>query len=313
MNQITSLINILASPYSRLFITRDQYIAELAVVVPFFLSKKELYEKTYTDTVKDESAHLIRKSDCAVTCDFHSNEIPEDSVAYHRVRGTITAESCWRFSSKQLQADILQAENNPLISAHFFHVTSGGGEAWYLDQLAKTIRETKKPTFGFIEKIAGSAGYYIASQTGYLSAATPFDLIGCIGTMVNFMDLQPMLEKFGIKFIEEYATYSYLKNKKYNDLRTGKPEQFITEELNPLRDRFITDVKESRAAIAALPEEHPVLLGETFYADKSIENGLIDCIETIDIALQRAYLSGVQWRQNNQQRQQALHALNYNF
>ena len=310
MEQITSLINILASSDSRLFITREQYMAELAVVIPFFLSKKEISGKTFREVADDDFVNLNKKSECPITNDFVSDSIPEDSIAYHRVRGTITAESCWRFSTKQLQADILQAESNDKISAHFFHVTSGGGEAWYLDQLAKTMREAVKPTFGFIEKVAGSAGYYIASQTGYVSAATPYDLIGCIGTMVSFMDLQPMLEKFGINFIEEYAKYSDLKNKKYNDLRTGKPDQFITEELDPLRDRFVTDVKSMRPVINALPEDHPVLRGETFYAEKSIENGLIDSIETIDIALRRAYDAGKTWSANQNKRRRAIQYLN---
>lgn len=39
MNHIESIIRILASVDSRLLITRNEYIAELAAVIPFFLSK----------------------------------------------------------------------------------------------------------------------------------------------------------------------------------------------------------------------------------------------------------------------------------
>jgi len=88
-----------------------------------------------------------------------------------------------------------------------------------------------------------------------------------------------MFEKWGVKFIEEYATDSDLKNKKYTDLMRGKPDQFIKEELDPMRDKFVEDVRLGRSSIAKLPEDHPVLRGETFYANKSIENGLIDIIE----------------------------------
>ena len=309
MNQITTLIRILASTDSRLFMTREQYIAELAVLIPFFLSKKEITETYYKQTVIDELSVLRAKNELSFTNDFSSPDIPFNSVAYHRVCGMITADSCWRFSTKQLQADIMEAEANDNISSHFFHVTSGGGEAWYLDQLTKTMREAAKPTFSFIEKVAASAGYYIASQAGFVSAATPYDVVGCIGTMVSFMDLQPMLEKFGISFIEEYATQSDLKNKKYNDLRTGKPEQYIEEELNPLRDRFVADVKSMRSIIAGLQEDHPVLRGETFYADKSIDNGLINTIETFDVAIQRAYDEGVRWRSQQNKRRQAIRSL----
>lgn len=304
MEYISSLINILVSNDSRLFITREQYISELAVIVPFFLSKKDISEKTYKEQVVLDFQKI--KSELPLTDDFASDSIPLDSVAYHRIRGTITAESSWRASTKQIQSDILTAEANDNISSHFFHITSGGGEAWYLDQLAKTIREAEKPTIAFIEKVAASAAYYIASQTDYIAASTPFDMIGCIGTMVSFMDIQPMLEKFGINFIEEYAAKSDLKNKKYNDLRTGKPKQFIDEELDPLRDKFVEDVKTMRSVIASFPEDHPVLRGETYYADKSIENGLIDSIEDLDSALQRAYDAGVKWSQSKQTRRRAI-------
>lgn len=307
MNHISSLLKVLAS--SSLFISREQYITELAIVAPYFLSKKDLTEKLYKELITEELNTIKKKFGFSLSTDFSSPDLPQNSVAYHRVFGTITSDSYYRFSSKQLQSDIIEAENNDNISAHFIHITSGGGEAWYLDQLALTIREAKKPTFAFIEKVAASAGYYIASQAQYVSAATPYDLIGCIGVMVSFMDMKPMLEKLGINFIEEYATESDLKNKKYNDLRAGKPKQFIHEELNPLREQFVLDVRSMRSAINSLPLDHPVLRGETFYANKAIENGLIDTIETFDVAIERAYNEGVRWKSQQTKRRMALHSL----
>lgn len=309
MNHLESLIRILASFDSRLLMTRNEYIAELASIIPFLLAKKDIAGETYSKVIDLEFKSMKIRSDIKVTNNPQSEELEPNTLAYHRVRGMITSDSDWRFSSKQLQRNILAAESNPNISGHFFHISSGGGEAWYLDQLAKTIRETTKPRRGFMEKICGSAGYYIASQTEFISAATPFDLVGCMGTMISFMDIQPMFEKWGMKFIEEYANNSDLKNKKYNDLRTGKPEQFINEELDPLRDQFVADVKLCRPTIAALPEDHPVLRGETYYADKAIENGLIDIIEPFDAALERAYEAATAWHNENDKRRKALRYL----
>lgn len=109
-----------------------------------------------------------------------------------------------------------------------------------------------------------------------------------------------------MKFIEEYATNSDLKNKKYNDLLDGKPQQYIREELDPLRDKFVGDVKLMRKTIADLPDDHPVVRGETYYAGDAIGNGLIDIVEPFSSALERAYNAALAWNSKKSTRKQAL-------
>jgi len=306
MNSISSLIRILTASDSRLFITRNEYISELASLVPFFLSKREISEESYADVSKKELEKIIPVNSIKLTDDYTSTELDANTLAYYRISGTITADSYWRMSTKQLQKDLITADANQNISGHFLHISSGGGEAWFLDQLAQTMREINKPMHAFIERVCGSAAYYIASQTDYISASTPFDVVGCIGTMTSFMDIQPMFEKWGMKFIEEYATNSDLKNKKYNDLLDGKPQQYIREELDPLRDKFVGDVKLMRKTIADLPDDHPVVRGETYYAENAIENGLIDIVEPFSSALERAYNAALAWNSKKSTRKQAL-------
>ncbi|MDD2300330.1 MAG: S49 family peptidase [Fermentimonas sp.] len=310
MNSIASLIRILTDTNSGLFITQNEYISELASLLPYFLTKREITNEAYIVASKKKLYELDITGSVKLTDDYTSTELDLNTLAYHRVFGTITADSYWRVSTKQLQRNLIAADANNNISGHFVHISSGGGEAWYLDQLAETMRSINKPIHAYIERVCGSAAYYIASQSDFISASTPFDLIGCIGTMVSFMDMKPMFEKWGMKFIEEYATNSDLKNKKYNDLLKGSPGQFIREELDPLRDKFVADVKLCRETIAKLPEDHPVLHGETFYASKSIENGLIDAVEPFGAALQRANDAALEWNKKNFNRKQALQILN---
>lgn len=306
MNSIAELIRILTAADSRLFITRNEYIAELSSLVPFFLAKKEIVSETYAQATRKELEKITPQNGIKLTDDYSAVDLDVNTLAYYRIFGTITSSSYWRVSTKQLQRDLIAADGNDNISGHFLHISSGGGEAWYLDQLADTMRAINKPVHAFIERVCGSAAYYIASQSNYISASTPYDLVGCIGTMTSFMDIQPMLEKFGVKFIEEYASKSDLKNKKYNDLLRGNPEQYIREELDPLRDKFVGDVKLMRDKIAKLPEDHPLLHGETFYANKSIDNGLIDIVEPFSAAMQRAYDAAILWNSTNTIRKKAL-------
>lgn len=74
---------------------------------------------------------------------------------------------------------------------------------------------------------------------------------------------------------------------------TGKPEQYITEELNPMAQQFIDEVRNSRSQLADLPDDDPILRGETFTADVAVENGLIDGIITLPEALIEAYQMGM--------------------
>ena len=66
-----------------------------------------------------------------VTDDFSSDELPEGSIAYHRIWGFITSDCQWYFSSKQFERDLLAAEANPAITCHFLHVNSPGGSMVY--------------------------------------------------------------------------------------------------------------------------------------------------------------------------------------
>lgn len=309
MNHVEYLIRILASVDSRLFMTRNEYIAELAALVPFFLSKKEITnEHGYNDLAHQDFMKVAGTTAIPVTDDYASLDIAKNTLAYYRIRGMITSDSSWRASTKQLEKYVLAADENDNISGHFMHISSGGGEAWYLDQLASSIRNLNKPVHALIEKVGGSAAYYIASQASHVSATTPYDLVGCIGTMVSIVDMDPMFKKWGVNFIQEYAKQSDLKNKKYEDLIDGKPEQFITEELDPLRDQFVADVKIKRSVIASLPEDHPVLRGETYYAGKALAdgNGLIDAIEPLNAALERAHAAATAWNAENEKRRKAL-------
>mgnify|MGYP003232285711 FL=1 len=240
-----------------------------------------------------------------MTDDFGSDTLDPDSLAYHRIKGMILSDTRYGFSTKQFAEDLLTADANPHISCHFLHITSGGGEAWYLDRVSEILRTLDKPVYTLIEKVCASAAYYIGCHGVQVKAVTQNDTIGSIGTMVSFYDIRPYLESLGLKYIEEYASKSRLKNKKFNDLVAGKPEQYIKEELDPLQVQFEAEVRRSRSALAALDPEHPVFLGESFDAVHSVENGLVDGIVTMPEAMNEAYGLGREWSRKNKMRHQA--------
>lgn len=74
----------------------------------------------------------------------------------------ITSNCWWCFSSKKFEKDLLASEANPGIIAHFVHIDSPGGEAFYMDRLSETMRSLVKPVVVLAERVCASAGYLIA-------------------------------------------------------------------------------------------------------------------------------------------------------
>lgn len=234
-----------------------------------------------------------------LTDEFDDEQLPDNSIAYHRVWGTVMADSYWWFSSKQLAADLQAAEANPQISCHFLHINSPGGEAWYLDRLSETLRACQKPILTFYEQMCCSAGYYIGCHGQRIYALTDNDYVGCIGTMCSFYDFEPYFEKLGIKRVEAKATNSDLKNKTFDDLRHGKDEKYVHDILDPLNEQFLAEVRSQRSQLANLPDDAPVLRGETFYTPQAVEIGLADGTRTMAEAIAEAVTMGREYTDAN--------------
>lgn len=263
----------------------------------FFFTDTKTYEEKTKEQLEKIQKLLSQESDTksiTMTCDYSSENLPDGSIAYHRVFGLITADSSWRFSSKQLERDILSAEANPQISCHFLHVNSPGGEAWYLDRLGETMERCSKPILVLYENCC-SAAYHIACHGTKLYANTKFDFVGCIGTMTSFWDFEDYYKQIGIRKVEAKATKSDLKNKMFDDLVDGKPKQFIDNVLNPLNEEFLTTVRSQRKQLASLDDKHPAMRGETYYTDEAVEIGLADGCRTFIEAVAEAALLGHQY------------------
>lgn len=259
----------------------------------FFLEEKTYQEETreQLDRIKAMLKQEASTKTVNVTCDYSSAELPDGSIAYHRVFGFITANSTYRFSSKQLEADMMAADANPQITCHFLHVNSPGGEAWYLDRLGETMQNCEKPIVVLYENCC-SAAYHIACHGTKVYANTKFDFVGCIGTMTSFWDFEEYYAKLGIKKVEAKATKSDLKNKMFDDLVDGKPKQFVENVLNPLNEEFISTVRSQRTQLAKLEDGHPALRGETYYTDDAVEIGLADGCRTLAEAVAEAATLG---------------------
>lgn len=250
-------------------------------------------------------------SEIFVTNDISSVTADKEFVFYHPMSGMILAYPSyyydwgygWRemFSTSGFLNNLKAADAMPNVLAHFLHVNSGGGIAWLIDVAAAAMRECKKPIYAFVECQCCSAAYYLVANATVIKAFTQNDTIGSIGTMVSGINLSGYYEQLGIKQIEAYATRSDLKNKKLNDLLDGKPEEFIKTRLDPLQQQFETSVRTARQQLADLPDDHPALRGQIYFASEAQEIGLVDGIlPDLGAAFREAYELGVSVRDSNQ-------------
>lgn len=319
MNELQSILLgdmpllISADGYRRLMVSAFP----LATPTSFFIESKTYEQKSreeFDKLLQSLRKQLTRVSadanipEVTLTMDYDSPELPDGSVAYHRLWGIVTAESRYYFSTKQLERDLLAAEQNPQITSHLLHVKSPGGEAYYLDRLSETMQQLEKPVVVLYE-MACSAAYHIACHGRRVYATTAFDFVGCIGTMVSFYDFQAYYDKLGIRLIEAKADGSDLKNKKFDDLRQGKPQQYIDEVLNPLNDRLLQTVKAQRPQLAKLDDDAPVLRGETYFTRTAEEIGLCDGQRTLAEAVMECAGLGRKWSDSQQKKQQLYNVL----
>ena len=85
----------------------------------FFNENPPTYKETSKKALSLLQQEMKARSELqgiTVTDDFSSDELPEGSIAYHRIWGFITSDCQWYFSSKQFERDLLAAEANPAIS-----------------------------------------------------------------------------------------------------------------------------------------------------------------------------------------------------
>ena len=320
----TYLRKILLSRNSQLLITAEglaSIMMEAFPVIPssgntpvsFFFNEDP---PTYKENV-NKALNAIQKKlkataelqNINLTTEFDSPELPEGSIAYHRIWGIITAASKWYFSSKQFETDLLSAEDNPSIACHFIHANSPGGEAWYMDRLSQTMRSLQKPVITLYEQSNCSACYYITCHSNYIAALTNNDFVGCIGTMIDTYDFDGYFDKLGIKHIQARSHQSDLKNKKFDDLKNDKPDHYITDVLDPLTTQFIAEVRSCRKRMTGTKDEDPVLRGEVYYTQEGIDKGLVDGCMTFIEAVAKAAEMGTSYIKTQEQKKNALNYL----
>ncbi len=215
------------------------------------------------------------------------SDIPENSIAVIPITGAIRK---YGYSgSMSIQRRIQQAEGNPNIIAIVFLVESPGGMVSNTDVTAQMIKNCKKPTVGYVTQMVASAAMWLFSAMDYRILSSPLDSIGSIGTMASLQDLSGLEEKYGIKIIDIYATLSTKKNNEVRELLENNNDAPIKEHLDFINAAFHKTIRDN----LGLTEKSEVFTGAIYNAERGIELGLANEINTFSHAVERAYQLGM--------------------
>jgi protease-4 len=209
---------------------------------------------------------------------------PVGSVAVIDINGPLMKEDqdCGPDGTATIGRIIKQADNHPNILAIVLNVDSPGGTVDGTEALAAIVKSTGKPVVTFVDGLMASAALWIGTSAREVIASTDTDEVGSVGVILNFADMRPAYEKQGVVFHTVVASTSPDKQKTYNDLRAGKYDEIIKEQLDVLDEKFMAAVRENRPQV-----EDRHLTGKVFFA-RDVMGVFVDSIGTIETAILRA-------------------------
>ncbi len=209
------------------------------------------------------------------------------NVAVIRAAGTLmkSQSSTGGTSTIQLRKDIRQASNDPTVSGIMLAIDSPGGTVAGTWELANEVQKARgsKPVYAWVDDLAASAAYWMASQASAVYAGNPTAKIGSIGTFQAVYDYSQAAANDGIK-VHLFST-GPLKG-------MGVPGTSITDDhaahlqtlVNESQTHFDKAVRSGRGMSAS--DLATVRTGGIFPASDAVGLKLIDGIKSFDKAIE---------------------------
>jgi ClpP class serine protease len=216
------------------------------------------------------------------------------SIAVIEVRGVIMKESsCWDVGTAALKQQATQAAQHPNIAAVLFIFDSGGGAVAGTEVFGQTIKAVSeqhgKPTLAFVEDMAASAAYWLASCCTQIWASSKTAQIGSIGVAAEIRDTRELLSRQGIKTHYIRATDSTAKNEDFIQAKEGKFDLMRKNSLDPINTVFQDVVCSNRPNLLIDSKTKAPLNGAMYLSEAAQALGLIEGICTFEAAVSHLF------------------------
>jgi signal peptide peptidase SppA len=199
------------------------------------------------------------------------------------VTGPINARRNWSFASyDEIAGDIAMVAQDPDIEAILIDVNSPGGMVANIDTAVNAIRQASeiKPVTAFIDGIGASAAYWLAAAAGRV-IASPTSLVGSVGSLIRYVDLEGILTRMGATTVEVIASQSPNKRLDPNSEEGRAELQAIADDG---AEMFLAGLEQSRGVRRAdILENYGQ--GLVFHAREALKRGMIDAVMTLEETL----------------------------
>ena len=224
------------------------------------------------------------------------------TVSIVRLNGVIASGARGGISDNALAPIFEKAFRKGNPSAVALIINSPGGSpvqsSLVGDRIKRLSEETEVPTIAFVEDVAASGGYWIASAANEIYADHA-SIIGSIGVISSGFGLQELLARYGV----ERRVYTAGKSKSMLDpFKKEKPEDVkrLKDILSQLHEVFIDHVNGARAG--KLTTEYDLFTGEIWLAAQAKELGLIDGIGHVVPVLKERFGEKTRFKEYSQKK-----------
>jgi len=157
-------------------------------------------------------------------------------------------------SIEMLSQNLETAFESPAVRHVLLNINSAGGQVDGVNDLAKLIREgtQRKPVTAFVDGMAASGAYWIASAANRI-VASETSLLGSIGVVLSVTDNRDAQQRQGVKRYEIVSTKSPLKR---TDPATDEGRAQMLKIVDSLAEVFITRVAQYRGVSTEAVEQN---------------------------------------------------------
>lgn len=193
------------------------------------------------------------------------------------------------FSTLRLAQTLRAAAADSTISAILLDIDSPGGSVTGTKEAGDAVwaARQKKPVIAYVNPLAASAAYWIASQANKIVGTTSGD-VGSIGVYMMHVDLSGMMAQNGVRPTLIYAGQHKVDGNPYEPLKSDARD-WSQRECNEIYRQFNHAVARGRGVSAEHVAQH-FGQGRTFMAPEAKALGLIDTIGDSSFALEHARL-----------------------
>lgn len=210
-------------------------------------------------------------------------------------------------STEMIRNRLKSLDQNPNIIGVVLDIDSPGGTVDGTEELAETIKAFSKPIVAWVDGLAASAAYWVASQADEIMISSKLAEVGSIGVLLTHVDQSGWLESNGLKVT--HITSTRAKDKVIapsTEPLDPEDEKVIIEMLDSIHKMFISSIRSGRRDKLLNDPSEDVFTGKTYLYKEAQKQGLADSRGDLDSAIKRVVKLSNSQNQNQNQNSSAM-------